>query len=102
MANIKPETEEITYDIEKIKSVYKGITPEQITQFKDSMKEVAIFMNKTMVTIGISMEIAAKRMKAIGKLINKINEQQNGMLIKPKGNKKGKNLKCWENKKFYQ
>jgi len=80
-----------------------GITKEQIIELRKNLGLMMLDINRVWNEI-VKMFTPVVRNcgEEIMKLMDKFNKSQVEFAGKPIKNKKGKKLKCWENKRFYQ
>ena len=80
-----------------------GITKEQMIQFKIACCQMAADIDRMMIAIvNIFSPIVKDHADEIKKLMSEFNKSQVEFIAEPIKSKKGKKLKCWENKRFYQ
>ncbi|MCB2308995.1 hypothetical protein LGL08_20035 [Clostridium estertheticum] len=79
-----------------------GITKEQIIILKKNINTLAIDLTRVWAEIVKAFAPIVKNAAGINELLDKVNDSQVEFIAKPIKHKKGKKLKCWENKRFYQ
>ncbi|MBU3171371.1 hypothetical protein [Clostridium estertheticum] len=100
--------------IEELREEYKGLnlTDSQIILVKgvalnrEQMTQLMIDFRKLAVEFGDTfrkvVDDLRPMLKDISASLNNLNEAQEEFIAEPIKNKKGKKLRCWENKRFYQ
>ncbi|MBZ9615314.1 hypothetical protein [Clostridium estertheticum] len=100
--------------IEELREEYEGLnlTDSQIIIVKgiglnkEQMSELMINLSKAAKDLCDAfrnvVDSIRPAFKEISILLSEINEAQEEFIAEPIKNKKGKKLKCWENKRFYQ
>jgi len=80
-----------------------GITKEQIIGLQIALEKIVIDYKRIWEEIiNMFRPIIKDHAVEIKQLMDKINESQIKFMAEPIKNKKGKKLKCWESKRFYQ
>ncbi|MBU3185641.1 hypothetical protein [Clostridium estertheticum] len=100
--------------IEELREEYKGLnlTDSQIILVKgvalnrEQMTQLMIDFRKLAVEFGDMIRKVVDdlrpMLKDISASLSNLNEAQEEFIAEPIKNKKGKKLRCWENKRFYQ
>ena len=100
MEKLREEYEGLNLTDSQILSVKGvGINKEQMALLITNWKQIMFDFDDMLRNV---VRLMNPVIKNLSMALSKINEYQVEFIVKPIKNKKGKKLKCWENKRFYQ